>query len=176
MTLTLSYPCSARFVEDFSGRPLISTGFHHVSGSWTFRLFLGWACDGVWLTRMAFAEITCTFDSRGERFARGRLGRRRGKDTLELLDGGRRLHDVAGEYRVPWERTLSRRLLKANGVFANWRPLLTASDIPMSDKIPAITTSVVNSSLWQAGNWTLTAAEFVKLVASCESPQTVSHV
>ena len=85
----------------------------------------------------------------------------------------------AGEDDVLWERTfpfvgrelepsghsgaaLAHRIVKANGVFSAWRPILLNPNIPLRARA-AFGISVASSLLWQAGNWTLTESELSRL-------------
>ena len=87
----------------------------------------------------------------------------------------------AGEHDVLWERTLTfvgcelessghsgaalaHRIVKANGVFSAWRPILLNPNIPLRARAEAFGgISVASSLLWQAGNWTLTESELSRL-------------
>ena len=86
----------------------------------------------------------------------------------------------AGEHDVLWERTLTfvgcelepsghsgaalaHRIVKANGVFSAWRPILLNPNILLHARAAAFGISVVSSLLWQAGNWTWTESELSRL-------------
>ena len=66
-----------------------------------------------------------------------------------------------------WSEASERKTLGGNQITVSLagRDKVKGRTSPMSDTIPAFTTSVVNSLLWQAGTWKLTAAEISKFAS-----------
>ena len=58
---------------------------------------------------------------------------------------------------------LAHRIVKANGVFSAWRPILLNPNIPLRARAEAFGISVASCLLWQAGNWILTESELSRL-------------
>ena len=152
---------------------------------------LGWALDQVLMTCLAYADdvllfadslekLECMFNDCCISFDRAGLtvGAEKTHRSSTVVSLGVSMR--AGEHDVLWERTLTfvgcelepsghsgaalaHRIVKANGVFSAWRPILLNPNIPLRARAAAFGISVVSSLLWQAGNWTLTESELSRL-------------
>ena len=148
---------------------------------------LGWAFDEVLMTCLAYADdvllfadslekLVCMFNDCCASFERAGLavGAEKTHWSSTVVLNGMLMR--AGEHDVLWERTftfvgcelepsghsggaLAHRIVKANGVFSAWRPILLNPNIPLRARAEAFGISVASSLLWQAGNWTLTESE-----------------
>ena len=120
--------------------------------------------DDVLLFADSLEKLVCMFNDCCASFERAGLAV--GAEKTVVLNG---MLMRAGEHDVLWERTftfvgcelepsghsgaaLAHRIVKANGVFSAWRPILLNPNIPLRARAEAFGISVASSLLWQAGN------------------------
>ena len=58
------------------------------------------------------------------------------------------------------DEAIRARMTRAMRAFQIWSPMLTNKALPVAQRVPALTTSVLPSFCWQAQNWTPTKKQY----------------